>query len=99
MDMKTPGSDEMKKNLEENIALLSGKDQVKFVICDRNDYEWSKQKVQEFDLLGKVADDLFSPSKTQLEARDLAEWILQDNLKVRFQLQLHKYIWGDDPGH
>lgn len=99
MDMKTPGSDEMKKNLEENIALLSGKDQVKFVICDRNDYEWSKQKVQEFDLLGKVADVLFSPSKTQLEARDLAEWILQDNLKVRFQLQLHKYIWGDDPGH
>tara|TARA_R110000772_G_scaffold209960_8_gene320526 strand:- start:3756 stop:4403 length:648 start_codon:yes stop_codon:yes gene_type:complete len=99
MDLKTPASAEMNKNLLANIALLSAQDQVKFVICDREDYIWSKQKVQEYDLQDKVADVLFSPSKDQLDAKELAEWILSDKLKVRFQIQLHKYIWGDGPGH
>lgn len=99
MDLKTPGSAELSKNLEDNIALLTSQDQVKFVICDRDDYEWSKNKIQEFSLLEKVADVLFSPSKDQLDAKELAEWILSDRLKVRFQIQLHKYIWGDGPGH
>lgn len=99
MDLKTPGSAEQSKNLESNIQHLSLQDQVKFVICDRKDYEWSKQKVEEYKLQEIVADVLFSPSNEQLSAKDLAEWILSDRLKVRFQVQLHKYLWGNKPGH
>jgi len=99
MDLKTPASAELSKNMETNISFLSSQDQVKFVICDRNDYEWSKNKVEEFKLQDKVADVLFSPSNDQLSAKQLAEWILADQLKVRFQIQLHKYLWGDGPGH
>jgi 7-carboxy-7-deazaguanine synthase len=99
MDLKTPASAELSKNMETNISFLSPQDQVKFVICDRNDYEWSKNKVEEFKLQDKVADVLFSPSNDQLSAKQLAEWILADQLKVRFQIQLHKYLWGDGPGH
>jgi len=84
--------------LESNIEHLSLQDQVKFIICDRNDYEWSKAKVEEHVLHEKVADVLFSPSNEQMSAKDLAEWILADRLKVRFQIQLHKYLWGNKPG-
>ena len=98
MDLKTPGSGELSKNLEPNIEALSSQDQVKFVICDRIDYEWAREKVQEFRLQEKVADVLFSPSNEQISATELAEWILADRLKVRFQIQLHKHLWGNKPG-
>ena len=97
MDLKTPASGEESKNRLENISQLKKTDQIKFVICDRNDYEWSKQKLSEFDLLNKV-EILFSPVHGEKMAQQLADWILQDNLQVRFQLQLHKYLWNDEPG-
>jgi 7-carboxy-7-deazaguanine synthase len=99
LDLKTPASGECDKNLEENIKFLKPIDQVKFVICDRGDYEWSKAKTDQFDLRSRAAEVLFSPSFDQLSYRELAEWILQDRLNVRMQLQLHKHIWGDKPGH
>lgn len=99
LDLKTPGSGECDRNLEANIPHLKKTDQVKFVICDRRDYEWSKAKVDQFDLRSRVAEVLFSPSFGQLSYRQLAEWILQDRLLVRMQVQLHKHIWGDEPGH
>jgi len=98
MDLKTPASGEVSKNLYENIPLLKQKDQVKFVICDRADYEWAKFKLDEFDLRSIVADVWFSPSYGDIEARDMAAWILEDKLDVRLQLQLHKQLWGDEPG-
>ncbi len=99
MDLKTPGSGEQDKNLLENLPKLGKKDQLKFVICSREDYLWSKQQLELFDLSNKVSDVLFSPSKDELSAKELAEWILEDHLKVRFQLQLHKFLWQDQPGH
>ena len=99
VDLKTPASGELNKNLESNIEHLSLLDQVKFVICDRKDYEWSKNKVEEYDLHEKGADVLFSPSNEQMSAKELAEWILADRLSVRFQIQLHKYLWGNKPGY
>ncbi len=99
LDLKTPGSLEVARNLESNITLLTPQDQVKFVICDQADYQWAKAKVAEFDLDRKVSDVLFSPSNQELEARDLAEWILADHLDVRLQVQLHKYLWDNQPGH
>ncbi len=99
LDLKTPGSLEMDRNLESNIALLGKQDQVKFVICDQDDYQWAKAQVAEFGLEGRVSDVLFSPSNEELEARDLAEWILADQLDVRLQVQLHKYLWNNEPGH
>jgi len=72
---------------------------VKFVVCDRQDYEWARFKLDEYQLAGRVGDVLFSPSHGQLQARELAAWILQDNLPVRLQLQLHKLLWNDEPGH
>jgi 7-carboxy-7-deazaguanine synthase len=98
VDLKTPGSGEVQRNLYENIAYLTRHDQVKFVICDRQDYEWAKTKLQEYDLANKC-EVLFSPSHQQLAIRDLAEWMLADQLPVRLQTQLHKLIWGDAPGH
>jgi 7-carboxy-7-deazaguanine synthase len=98
MDIKTPGSGESDRNLLANITHLKPQDQVKFVICDRADYEWSKAFCAAHTLLTKCSL-LFSPSQGQLEPRDLAEWILADRLQVRFQVQLHKYLWGDAPGH
>ena len=97
MDLKTPDSGEEAKNLWSNLDELTGHDQVKFVICSRADYEWARAQVRERDL-DKVCPVLFSPSWSQLEARDLAEWILADQLPVRLQLQLHKLLWGDVPG-
>jgi 7-carboxy-7-deazaguanine synthase len=98
MDIKTPGSGESARNLLENLQHLKETDQLKFVICDRLDYEWSRSFVEQHDLLACCAI-LFSPSQGQLAPRELAEWILADRLQVRFQVQLHKYLWGDAPGH
>jgi 7-carboxy-7-deazaguanine synthase len=99
MDLKTPGSGEVARNLWENIPLLSSTDQIKFVICSREDYEWARFKLDEHQLNTKVAEVLFSPSFGQVEPLTLAEWILADNLPVRFQLQLHKLLWNDAAGH
>jgi len=99
MDLKTPGSNECDRNLMSNITHLKLKDQVKFVICDRRDYDWAKAKMDQYDLRSRVDEILFSPSFAQVTAKDLAEWILTDRLAVRMQLQLHKFIWGDEPGH
>lgn len=99
MDLKTPGSGEVGRNRWENIPLLSGQDQIKFVICDRADYEWARFKLDEHQLKTRVAEVLFSPSFGQITPLELAEWILADNLPVRFQLQLHKILWNDTPGH
>jgi 7-carboxy-7-deazaguanine synthase len=98
MDLKTPGSGECGRNLMENIPALRATDQVKFVICDRADYEWSKALTAEHGLTGRC-QVLFSASHGQLDSRELAEWILADKLPVRLQIQLHKYLWGNVPGH
>jgi 7-carboxy-7-deazaguanine synthase len=98
MDIKTPASGEVAKNRLDNIPLLKADDQVKFVIVSRADYEWSKQFCSAHKLID-LCSVLFSPSQGQLEPRELAEWILEDQLRVRFQVQLHKYLWGDAPGH
>lgn len=99
LDLKTPGSGESERNLETNIGLLKPIDQVKFVICDRRDYEWAKARCDQYDLRHRVDETLFSPSFGQVGYRELAEWILADRLPVRMQLQLHKLIWEDAPGH
>jgi len=99
LDLKTPASGEMERNDYSNIPLLRGNDQVKFVICDRQDYEWARFKLDEYQLADRVGDVLFSPSFGQVQGRELAEWILADNLQVRMQLQLHKLLWHDEPGH
>lgn len=98
MDLKTPGSGEVEHNRYENVSQLTRQDQVKFVICDRADYDWARAKLAELDLAARC-EVLFSPSYGQLEPRQLAEWILADRLPVRFQLQLHKILWGEAPGH
>jgi 7-carboxy-7-deazaguanine synthase len=95
VDVKTPGSNEERRNRYADLALLRPEEQVKFVICDRADFEWSRAKVAE---LGLRCGVLFSPSAEQLPARELADWILADRLPVRFQLQLHKVLWGNVPG-
>ena len=99
IDLKTPASGEMGRNDYDNMALLQAHDQVKFVICDREDYEWARFKLDEYQLDSRVSDVLFSPSHGQLSGRELAEWVLADNLPVRMQLQLHKILWNDEPGH
>lgn len=98
LDIKTPDSGESGRNLWENLVRLKRDDQIKFVICSRADYDWSKSVLAERQL-EQLCEVLFSPSWGQLPARDLAEWVLADRLPVRFQLQLHKYLWGDAPGH
>ena len=97
MDLKTPGSKEMHRNRLENIPLLTARDQLKFVVCDRADYDWAKAMLAEHRLADRC-EVLFSPSQGQLAARELADWIIADRLPVRFQLQLHKVLWGDTPG-
>ena len=97
LDIKTPGSGEVKRNLWSNLEHLHGPDQVKFVICGRADYEWSRARISEVQINGDV-EILFSPSHGAVKARELAEWILEDTLNVRLQVQLHKYLWGDVPG-
>ncbi|MDT3719760.1 7-carboxy-7-deazaguanine synthase QueE [Pseudomonas oryzihabitans] len=99
VDLKTPGSGEMGRNLYSNIAHLTPNDQVKFVICSREDYDWAVSKLIEYRLEQRAGEVLFSPSHGQVVPRELAEWIVADNLSVRFQLQLHKLLWNDEPGH
>ncbi len=97
VDVKTPGSGEERRNRYEELSRLQAKDQIKFVVCSREDYEWSRSKVRELALPERCAV-LFSPSHEQLPARELADWILEDQLPVRLQIQLHKYLWGNVPG-
>ena len=97
VDVKTPGSGEESRNLYDQLATLRAADQVKFVITGRADYEWSREQVAARDLAARCTV-LFSPVAGQLAPRELADWILEDNLPVRFQLQLHKILWGDVPG-
>lgn len=98
LDLKTPASGELERNLYENLSVVKPTDQIKFVICDRQDYEWAKFKLDEYSLPSRVQDILFSPSFEQLDSAELANWILDDHLPVRFQMQLHKQLWGDKPG-
>lgn len=99
MDLKAPGSGEVHRNRIENIAYLSPNDQVKFVLSTREDYDWAKMQCDQHGLYDRVSDVLFSPTHELLEPRTLAEWILADRLPVRLQLQLHKYLWNNAPGH
>ncbi|WP_058483302.1 7-carboxy-7-deazaguanine synthase QueE [Legionella spiritensis] len=98
MDLKTPGSQECDKNLFGNLARLKRTDQIKFVICNREDYDWACQIILTHQLT-EITQVLFSPSWTELNPTLLANWIIQDRLQVRFQLQLHKILWNDAPGH
>jgi 7-carboxy-7-deazaguanine synthase len=97
VDLKTPGSLEQSRNRLENLPLLTTRDQVKFVVCSRADYEWARAMLAEHALAAKC-EVLFSPSFDEVEPRALAEWILEDKLPVRFQMQLHKQLWGDAKG-
>ena len=97
VDIKTPGSREQHRNRYDQLALLRPEEQIKFVLCDRGDYEWSREQLATRQLAQRC-QVLFSPSHEQLPARQLAEWILADRLPVRFQIQLHKYLWGNEPG-
>ena len=98
MDLKTPGSGEVVKNLWSNLDHLKASDQIKFVICNRDDYDWSREIIETHQLSQKT-QLLFSPSWKELKPTDLANWIIEDKLPVRFQLQLHKLLWNDEPGH
>ena len=97
VDIKTPGSAEVERNRWDNLPLLNAHDQIKFVICSREDYDWARGIVAEHRL-SERCDVLFSPSKGEISARDLADWIVQDRLPVKFQMQLHKVLWNDEPG-
>lgn len=97
LDIKTPGSGELAKNLWSNLALLKASDEVKFVLCDRADYDWAKQQLVEHKL-NQTCPVLFSPVYSQVNPSDLADWVLADKLPVRMQVQLHKILWGEKPG-
>jgi 7-carboxy-7-deazaguanine synthase len=97
LDLKTPGSGEVERNRYENLAALGPRDQVKFVICDRADYDWAREALARHEL-SERCEVLFSPCHGRLAPRELAEWILADRLEVRFQIQLHKYLWGEERG-
>lgn len=97
MDIKTPGSGEVERNLFENLEHIGRDDQVKFVICDEADYLWSKEQLEQWHLPDR-SEVLFSPALGRQDATELAEWIIRDRLQVRFQIQLHKYLWGDVAG-
>jgi 7-carboxy-7-deazaguanine synthase len=97
LDIKTPGSGEVARNLWANLDVLTAHDQVKFVICSREDYEWALTEIRSRGI-DKTLDILFSPAWGQVSPKELAEWVLQDQLNVRVQLQLHKLLWGDVPG-
>ena len=98
LDLKTPGSGEERRNRLDNLPLLKPRDQVKFVICDRRDYDWAKALFRD-QRIAERCEVLFSPAWGTQDARELADWILKDRLPVRFQVQLHKYLWGEGPGH
>ena len=99
LDLKTPGSNESHRNLWTNLQYLTPQDQIKFVVCGRGDYDWARMRCDEYDLYERVRDVLFSPSHHELAPRDLADWIVSDRLPVRMQMQMHKLLWGDEPGH
>ncbi len=98
LDIKTPASGEMDKNLWNNLEHLNPQDEIKFVLCDEADYQWAKQVLADRRLASRC-EVLFSPAHGQLAARDVAEWILRDRLPVRLQIQLHKLLWGSEAGH
>lgn len=98
VDLKTPDSGEVSRNLWENLQHLQPHDQIKFVICSRGDYEWARLQIDQHQLAGKVSEILFSPSFGKINLADLAAWIVEDNLPVRMQVQLHKIIWGEERG-
>lgn len=97
MDLKTPASGEVSKNRYTNIDLLNSQDQIKFVICNREDYDWAREQLSSLELIDRC-EILFSPVHGDLTPTDLAEWIIADNLPVRMQIQLHKYLWNDAQG-
>ncbi len=99
VDLKTPDSGESHRNLWSNMDFLTAHDQIKFVVASRSDYDWARFKMDEYQLPSRVAECLFSPSYGVLDATELAEWILADRLEARLQLQLHKLLWHDEPGH
>ena len=98
MDIKTPGSGEMKKNRWSNLDYLTPHDEIKFVLCDESDYRWALEMIKKYRL-NHCCPILFSPVHGQLEPQTLADWILRDQLTVRLQIQLHKLLWNDEPGH
>ncbi len=97
LDIKTPGSGELKNMRMSNIKYLKAQDEVKFVLCNRADYDWAKELLEKY-ALNKTCSILFSPVYNQVNPTELAEWILQDKLPVRMQVQLHKILWGEKPG-
>lgn len=97
MDLKTPASGELSKNRYSNIELLNSRDQVKFVICNREDYQWATEQLAHYGLTQRC-EVLFSPEHNNLQPAELADWIIADNLSVRMQIQLHKYLWNDAQG-
>lgn len=98
LDIKTPASGEMEKNLWTNLEKLNPHDEIKFVLCDAADYQWAKQALADHKMALRC-EVLFSPAQGQLPAKDVAEWILRDRLPVRLQVQLHKLLWGNKAGH
>lgn len=98
MDIKTPGSGEMKRNLQDNLRHLRQQDRIKFVLCGEEDYRWAARLCEEQQLHRLAGEVLFSPAWGELAPGQLAEWILRDRLPVRMQVQLHKILWGDAPG-
>ena len=98
VDIKTPASGEVEKNRWENLPLLTTHDEIKFVLCDENDYHWARQILTQYQL-ADTCEVLFSPAHGEIDARQLADWILRDGLPVRFQLQLHKILWQNAAGH
>lgn len=99
LDLKTPDSGESHRNLYDNVPHLTPHDQIKFVICSKRDYDWARFKLDEYQLIPRVSDVLFSPSYGQQNPTELAQWILDDKLAVRLQLQLHKFLWNNEAGH
>ena len=99
LDLKTPDSGESHRNLYDNVPHLTPNDQIKFVICSKRDYDWARFKLDEYQLIPRVSDVLFSPSYGQQNPTELAQWILDDKLAVRLQLQLHKFLWNNEAGH
>tara|TARA_B100000586_G_scaffold52465_1_gene35205 strand:- start:108 stop:791 length:684 start_codon:yes stop_codon:yes gene_type:complete len=97
IDIKTPGSAEENKNKFENLKHLTTKDEIKFVICDQSDYVWAKKNIIEKNM-ANICEIIFSPAHESIKPKNLANWILKDQLNVRMQIQLHKYLWGDRPG-
>ena len=97
LDIKTPGSGEAEKNLWNNLTYLTKQDEIKFVICDEQDYLWAVEQLRKRNLAA-ICEVLFSPAYCQLTEQALADWILRDRLPVRLQIQLHKHLWGDAPG-